>query len=305
MRKVKLILFFSILLIQYQVSACDICGCGNNGSYVGIMPEFQKNIFGIRYRQNSLRTHVGNNGMNTYLTNKESYTSYEFWGSVKISKRFNLLFTLPYNSNERTSSIEQQHINGLGDINLMGYYTLVQSNKLTKANKVFLQSWRVSAGIKLPTGRYQQTENSSTSQLFTLGTGTLDFNIGSVYEARIQNTGLNLMTNYKINTLNKFEYQYGNKLQFNTQLYHKYFINDKIAISPNLGLQLEINDKDYNKQTIVEVSGGSLLNGSIGAEFKINNILFGFNTQTPLSQNIGNKMIVTNSRNMVHLSFAF
>lgn len=305
MRKINYALLLFFLLIFGTTEACDICGCGNNGNYIGILPEFHKNIVGIRYRQNSLRTHIGNNGMDTYLTNKETYSAYEFWSSIKIAKNFHLSLTVPYNFSTKKGLNENQVIKGLGDVNLMAFYTLFQSNKLTKSSNVFIQSLSLSAGIKLPTGLYQQIENASSSQLFTLGTGTYDFSIGGIYEARLQNTGLNITTNFKMNSFNRFKYQYGNRFQFNTQIYHKFFVIDKLSIAPNTGIQLEINKKDFNKNNIVNISGGSLLNGIIGMECKINNILIGFNSQHPLYQNIANNMISSTTRNMVHLSFSF
>jgi hypothetical protein len=305
MKKLKYILLLLSIISFDQIFACDICGCGNNGAYIGILPEFQKNILGIRYRNNSIKTHIGNNGMSTYLTTTETYSAYEFWGSTRLSKKINLQFTLPYNVNERTNNIEKETITGLGDVNLMGYYTVLESNKLTSANKVIIQSMRVSIGLKLPTGKYKMNENVSSSQLFTLGTGTLDFNLSGVYEARLQNTGINLSANMKINSSNKDAYKYGNKFQFNAQIYQKIFINSNFSIAPNAGLQFEKNRKDVDKQEIVDISGGNLLNGSAGAELKMKNLLLGFNYQSPISQNIGNSMIAARDRSMIHLSYLF
>lgn len=187
----------------------------------------------------------------------------------------------------------------------MSYYTVLESNKLTSANKVLIQSMRVSIGLKLPTGKYKMNGNISSSQLFTLGTGTLDFNLGGVYEARLQNTGINLSANMKINSSNKDAYKYGNKFQFNAQVYQKIFINSNFSIAPNAGLQFEKNRKDVDKQEIVDISGGNLLNGSVGAELKMKNLLVGFNYQSPMSQNIGNSMISARDRSMIHLSYLF
>jgi hypothetical protein len=298
-------LLTALMMIASPIFACDICGCGNNGNYIGILPEFQKHIFGFRYRQNGIRSHIGYNGASTYLTTKETYASYELWGSVKVAKKMNLLFSLPYNTNTEVRSDKTQAINGLGDVNLLGFYTLVQSNQLTKSNQVLIQSFRIAAGVKLPTGKFNLNNELQQTQLFTLGTGTTDFMLGGVYEVRLQNTGLNISSNVKFNTENSKQYLYGYKLQSNFQLYQKIFFAEKLSLAPNIGLQYEYTQKDKFQNQIVDISGGYILNSIFGVEFQANKYFLGMNVQLPIRQNIGNGQIESNSRWMLHLSHAF
>lgn len=304
MRSIFTILVFVFFFIP-SVNACDICGCGNNGNYIGILPEFQKYIIGVRYRHNALRSHLGANGQSTYLTNNEKYTSYELWGSIRLSKKMNLLFAVPYNYNQQFGETVTQSIQGIGDINLVNYYTLFQSNQLTKQNKVFLQSGRAAMGVKLPTGKFDMATANSSSQLFTNGTGTLDFIFGAVYEARLQNTGVNISANYKLNTVNSSGYQYGNKFQYSAQMYQKLFVSKDFSVAPNIGVQFERNSKDHNLGNEVDVSGGDLTTLNYGAELKFKKILVGANLQSPISQNIAHHQIEANDRWMMHLSYAF
>jgi hypothetical protein len=302
----KIVVFILVIIFSTTtVQACDICGCGNNGNYIGILPEFQKYIIGVRYRHNVLRSHLGANGQTTYLTNHEKYSSYELWGSIKLSKKMNLLFTVPYNYNQQVGETVNQRIQGIGDINLINYYTVFQSNQLTKQNKVFLQSLRAAMGVKLPTGKFDMVVSNVSSQLFTNGTGTLDFMLGAVYEARLQNTGINFSSNYKLNTENSTGYQYGNKFQSSAQLYQKFFVGMDFSIAPNLGIQIEQNNKDQNLGNEVGVSGGDLTTINYGAELKFKKVLIGGNLQTPIAQNIANHQIEANQRWMLHFSFAF
>lgn len=297
--------FVFVFFFIPSVNACDICGCGNNGNYIGILPEFQKYIIGVRYRHNALRSHLGADGQSTYLTNNEKYTSYELWGSIRLSKKMNLLFAVPYHYNQQFGETVKQSIQGIGDINLVNYYTLFQSNQLIKQNKVFLQSGRVAMGVKLPTGKFDMANANSSSQLFTNGTGTLDFIFGVVYEARLQNTGVNISANYKLNTVNSSGYQYGNKFQNSAQMYQKFFVGKDFSIAPNIGVQFERNSKDQNSGNQVDVSGGNLITLNYGAELKFKKILVGANMQSPISQNIAHHQIETNDRWMMHLSYAF
>ena len=293
------------ILLTMEADACDVCGCGNNGNYIGIMPEFQKRLVGMRFRSNALRTHVGQNGRDTYMTTREVYNTVELWSSYKVNKKLNLVYYVPFNFNTKERSTEQSNISGVGDAGINAFYSLFNANTLTSFNKVFIHELRLAGGLKLPTGKYKNLQDGPTSQLFTLGTGSLDVNLGAVYEARFNNTGLNLSSNLKLNTRNDQGYQYGNKLQHNVQVYQKMFIGEKHAISPNLGVQFERTRKDHFSKSFVDNTGGTMTTGSIGVEIKLNNIFIGANHQIPLYQNIANRMIEAKSRSMIHLSFSF
>ena len=69
MKRNIFIVAFVVMTPIYSL-ACDICGCGVGNSYIGILPDFNKRIFGLRYRYNSIFTHVGTGGETTYLTTK-------------------------------------------------------------------------------------------------------------------------------------------------------------------------------------------------------------------------------------------
>ncbi len=302
-RKITLSLFVTLITFS-TATACDICGCGNNGIYIGILPAFQSSLVGVRYKQNSLKSHIGNNGIDTYLTSKESYSTIEIWGSILLSKKIQFLYVLPYNNNYSENKSLKYSIQGLGDANALLFYNLFQSNKLSLRNKVFIQNAKLSFGIKLPTGKFNVRKNINETQLFTLGTGTVDFNVGTMYEARLQNNGLNLTTNYKINTVNKDGYQFGDKFQLNAQFYHKYFLKNDLSISPNIGLQYESNSYDKYKNLKVDLSGGEILSYSVGSEFKLKKILIGFNFQIPFIQKINEGMIFSYPRSMIHFSYS-
>lgn len=86
----KITLSFFVTLITFSTAtSCDICGCGNNGIYIGILPAFQSSLVGVRYKQNSLKSHIGNNGIDTYLTSKESYSTIEIWVVFCCQRKYN------------------------------------------------------------------------------------------------------------------------------------------------------------------------------------------------------------------------
>jgi hypothetical protein len=302
MKKIVLLLIATSFTIT-ATKACDICGCGVGNTYIGVLPEFRKHIFGVRYRYSSLVSHVGVGGTVTYLTTNEYYKTTELWGGFYVGKRLRLLTAIPYNFNERNNQGISSFKNGLGDINTTVYYELLNKKKTYK-NKLLIHSLWFGGGIKLPTGQYNPIDKSNTNNnnLFQLGTGSVDFTINSMYDLRYQDAGLNINANYKINTSNKYKYLYGNKLTISSQAYYKFKIANKFSVVPNTGVLYETARQDYDDKTIENISGGNLTMGTLGLETAYKKIAFGINWQTPLNQNVANGIVKANDRVMVHMS---
>lgn len=306
MKKYILIIFISAAMPLFT-QACDICGCGIGNSYIGILPEFRKHIFGLRYRYNSMLTHVGVDGNFTYLTTKEAYNTVEAWSGWNITNTFRIMVSVPYSFNEKTNQGNTNNKNGIGDITLSGYYQLLNNRHTVLNSKLLVQSLWVGGGVKLATGKYNPLDKSigsSDANLFQLGTGSYDFNISAMYDIRLQDMGINLSSNYKITTANKYKYQYGIKFSINTQAYYKFRIKNKFTIAPNAGVQYETAKHDLDSGFDVTVSGGNLLLGTAGIETTFGKCAIGANFQTPLSQNLANGIVKAQDRVMLHVAFA-
>jgi len=301
----KIIILITIMItIGTTATACDICGCGVGNSYLGILPEFRKTIFGLRYRYNSLFTHIGAGGATTYLTSKEKYSTIELWGGWNIGKKFRIMTALPYSFNERVNQGNTTSKNGIGDITITGYYQLVNSKKQLN-NKLLVQSLWIGGGIKLPTGKYNPADKTGTNEtnLFQLGTASTDFTLNAMYDIRLQDAGLNISSSYKMNTANKYEYCYGNKFSINGQAYYKFRVKNKVTIAPNAGVMYETAQKDKDNSFIADISGGNLLMGTAGVELSGKKISVGANIQTPFSQSLASGTVKTRNRAMVHVSY--
>lgn len=294
------------LFLFANAKACDICGCGVGGYYIGILPEFYKHIFGIRYRYNSLKTHLGAGGGTTYLTTQERYQTTELWGAWNIGKKFRIMAAVPYAFNERKNQGVSKKKNGVGDISINGYYQLFNFKKAVFSKKLMIQTLWIGGGVKLATGKYTPADkqnNSQNTNLFQLGTASYDFSVHAMYDLRIQDAGLNVSASYKMNTANKYDYSYGNKLNTTAQLYFKFRVKNKFTIAPNTGITYENSKKDIDNQILVDVSGGNLLLGTLGVETTFKKISLGGNWQAPLSQNLANGFVKANNRVMLHVSF--
>ena len=295
-------------ILSASAFACDICGCGVGSSYLGLLPEFSRHAFGFRYRYNSLLSHVGAGGTTTYLTSREYYRTLELWTGWNIGKRFRVMASVPYGFNERIGQTASGTKNGLGDITLTGYYRLFDTRGRHPSGKGFVQTIWIGGGIKLPTGKYDAADKASMStntNLFQLGTGSVDYILAATYDGRFKQTGMNLSANYKINGINRHDYSYGNKFSASTQVYRVFNLPGEIKIAPNIGMMYENSAKDIDNKLSVDMSGGYLLMGTLGAELSWKKVSVGANWQTPFSQDLAMGMAKAKNRGMVHIALAF
>lgn len=288
--------------------ACDICGCGVGSYYLGILPEFNKRFIGLRYQHKSLQTHLGPLGQRTPITADETYQSAELWGGWNIGSRFRVLAFVPYNFNKRESQTGNGTKNGLGDIALMGYYKLLDKSG-TLGERLLVQSVWIGGGIKVPTGKYEPSERLAIQESpnnFQLGTASTDFTLNAAYDIRYNDLGLNTNVNYKINTENKYNYRYGNKLTANMLAYYKFRLANVVTVAPNAGVLYETADKDVeNNKYNVEVSGGYSLSAVVGVEVAMKGLSFGANYQNVRSQDLAGGRAKAGNRVMVHMSLPF
>lgn len=300
----KIILITSLFLVLTMTTwACDICGAGTGSYYIGLLPQFNKKLIGVRYQFNQLYTNLDIYGNKTALSNKEQYQTMDIWGAWNIGSKWRVMAVLPY------SFIQKHNLgtdittnkNGLSDISLTAYYKLLQSS-----NSEIRQSLWFGVGAKLPTGKYNNQEVSNNApNIFQLGTGSLDFLSQINYDISLNNWGLNATVNYKLNSKNSDDYTYGNKITTNLALYRKIEVNNGIAIIPNIGLLYENQQQDQTMTYKVDQTGGNILQGSYGIEASIQKIALGINLQSPISQNIASNRVQLNNKIMMHISYAF
>jgi len=307
MRKETIIVLIFLFVISFQSMACDICGCGVGSYYIGILPEYNKRFLGLRYQYKSLQTHLGPFGNRTPITADERYQSLELWGGWNIGKRFRLLAFVPYNFNERKSQSSSGSKTGLGDIALMGYYNLLNHTGQL-GEKLLVQSLWVGAGVKAPTGQYEPSERLAVQESpnnFQLGTASTDFTFNVAYDVRYNDLGINLNANYKMNTANKFDYRYGNKVTTNALAYYKFRIANVVTIAPNLGVLYETAEKDQESNYTVEVSGGFSTSIIAGMELATKGFSMGFNYQHVAAQRLAGGRAFAGDRMMMHMSIPF
>jgi hypothetical protein len=239
------------------------------------------------------------------LPRLKKYNNVELWGGWNITGKIGIMGSVPYRFQEVNNPSVTTSKNGLGDIYLLGYYELLNSRHIIKSGKLLVQNLWFGVGIEMPTGKYSsydKTTLNDTANLYQLGSGSTDVPFSVIYNICLPDAGLNVSSMYKINTVNKYAYEYGNKFNINAQAYYKFSIKPKVTVVPNIGIQFENFQRNIDNGDWVEASGGNLMMATIGIETNFKTIAIGGNFQTPLQQNLGQGIIKANNTFMVQVS---
>jgi hypothetical protein len=304
----KKLLLLLILFANISVSnACDICGCGVGNYYLGIMPQFQSNFIGLRYRAYSFDSHLGHSHEGLF-SSKEYFQSTELWARYYPTPRLRVLAFVPYHFNRQQTDGKSLYLEGLGDVSVLASYQLIVP-KADTMNKYLRHNLWVGTGLKTNSGKYNYNENDAAQVAnpnFQLGTGSWDFLLNLTYTLRYQKFGLNVDANYKINTTNEQKYRFGNRLSGTVAAFFVQKVTENFAVMPNIGIYAESSGLNYKNKFEVENTGGSMMAMSAGIEtYFFKKCSLGFNFQSPIAQNLADKQIKAHNRALVHLTWMF
>jgi hypothetical protein len=299
----RLVLLVVITILTVKSRACEICGCGVNNFYIGILPQFNHKFFGVRYHFNSFNTRLTSDPTQY---SKDFYQTVELWGGWNIGKRVQLLAFVPYNHNYQNSDEGVTKMTGLGDVVALANYKVLDVNSVNNKDRVFSQQLWIGGGIKFSTGKFEIDANDpdvASAANMQLGSGSMDVLLNAMYNVRIDKFGINTTATCKLNSTNKDQYKFGNKFLASSFAYYPLAVS-KTVISPNLGVLYEKTNPSELHSSKIDLTGGSILQGSAGLEISFNKITIGFNAQLPLAQNFAENQTTQKVRGMAHVSFA-
>jgi hypothetical protein len=301
MKKIFYSLISVSLLSLTGASACTTCGCGVGNYQYGILPQYQKNFIGIRYRYRSFDSRL--DASHTASYSYETFQSTELWARYYPTDRFQVFAFIPYNFNARQEGESTTYLHGLGDMVLTAHYTIFNTYDST------FSDWKhyllVGGGVKLPTGEFDAIQNGLTiNQNFQLGTGSVDFLFNLMYTLRYKSAGLNTEFTYSYNTTNPDEYRFGNTTR--TGLTAFYIPTTKaVTFMPNVGISLEtFKDNEQFGQPFPD-SGGWAMFYNAGLETYFKRFALGVSYTHPGKQKLFNEQVKANDRVSMHLTFMF
>ena len=282
--------------------ACDTCGCNPANRYASILPDFRDHVLGLTYNHNSLYSHAGANGSTGSAL--VQYNTVELWGGWNITRKIRIMGSVPYRFEELSNQQGTTSKHGWGDISLLGYYELFSNIHAIDSGKLRIQNLWFGVGAELPTGKYDTGDKTFLSgNPYQLGSGSTDVIFNVVYDMCLTHLELNGSSIYKINTVNKQGYEYGNYFNVKAQAFYKFYINHTITVAPDMGLQFENFQHSVDNEKWDETGSGNLLTGTLGIEINFKRMAMGSNFQIPLQQNLGKGLVEANNRYIVHASF--
>lgn len=281
---------------------CDTCGCSGNGGSMGFGTGLNNNFIGLRYIAQKYRSRDGIFANSPWID--ENFNTVQLWTQLPLGKRFIINAVLPYQFHTRTFSDDsEQHINGLGDATVLGFYQVLKQTPDSIISIKPKHTLQLGGGIKVPTGTFDEENlEGSVNPSFQLGTGSWDFLVGANYGMNYRNWGLSLMANYTIKTENDKEYRFGNQLNYALNAYKTYYFGNDFALTPQLGIGGEHFGENEEFGLTVNDTGGNAFFGKGGIEVNYRTYALGVSTMLPISQNLNNGKVEVKNRLSVYVN---
>ncbi len=265
--------------------ACDLCGCTSGTDMGGVLPQFQRNITGLRYREAHFR-HTGSvlSQSGNDQVEEDVFRAADIWLRYFPSKRLQMILNVPYQHHQRYTSGANQGISGVGDFQLQALYTLV--NTAPSPEYPWRHLWMMGGGLKLPNAPYQQRNADQLlfPAAFQLGTGAYAGSAHLIYSLRYKRWGVQTDFNYRFHGENELSYQFGRQLFGGAQLF--YWLDYKSwMFLPQIGWLAEAMaaDKEY-EMTVPHTGAQNQLLG-LGLDAYYKRMLLGIQWRKPLKIN--------------------
>ena len=277
---------------------CDACGCSASGGSMGFSSMLDQNFVGLRYMYQSYSSREGI--FNNSLWIDENFNTMQVWAKIPVFRNFQVSTLVPYHFNNRTPSTGKQTIDGIGDITVLGMYTVYQTKTDTVTYKHTLQA---GIGVKAPTGEYNGSNNGSVNPSFQLGTGSWDYMLAAEYILKKGNYGFNTMLNYTFKTENNQNYQFGNQFNYGGTLFYM-IKGQKMITVPQVGVAGEVYAANRQYGEDVPDTKGDIFFAKAGIEAGMGKFSLGVNAMVPVNQNLTGGKVEANYRLAVNINYS-
>jgi hypothetical protein len=277
---------------------CDACGCSASGGSMGFSSMLNNNFVGVRYFKQSYTSRDGIFNNSPWID--ENFNTVQAWARIPITQKIQISALVPYHFHERELTSGTESIAGLGDITVMGLYSVYETKK---DSTLFTHKINLGAGVKMPTGKFAEANNlGSINQSFQLGTGSWDYLLVSEYVIKKNNLGLNTMLNYVFKTENSKNYEYGDQFNYASTLFYLFNL-EALQLVPQLGLAGEVYQTNKQHGLDLPDTAGDILFGKFGIEVGRDKFSLGINAMLPINQNLSSGKMEANYRWGINLNY--
>ncbi|MGL1887660.1 MAG: transporter [Reichenbachiella sp.] len=290
-------LIIVLLSLNFNSFGCDICGCQLGGYSFGILAQNPTHFIGLRYSHAQFRAEIDNSILEDEFSN-DTYQTVELMGRYVFSKKWQVSAILPYSYNQMNGNLQSIEVSGIGDPILIGYYNLL--NTSYENFRIVNHSVMLGGGIKFPLGDFDAVENDEIiNRNFQLGSGSLDFLFSMIYTIKYKSWGMNIESSYKVNTINKYDYQFGNQFTSNSKLFYA-LIQPSYSLLPYVGLNYEYSGMHEDNGFMQVNTGGKALLTTVGLQAYIGSVMIMANVDVPVMQDYN-----TDARSVIESKLRF
>jgi hypothetical protein len=250
MIKLNSYLLVLFIFLFHSLKACDICGCSAGGMNGGLFPQIQNNMLGIRYG-GLIYSHplaVPNLNGNSQLK-RDIYHDSEVFLRWYPARKWQFWVNIPYNIRIREESLRTTTIQGVGDLRFSAFYELIRrDSSIFKFKHLFMAG----AGCSLPTGKYQQRDETLAILPvgFQTGTGSWSASLRMIYMLRFNKYGLITQSGYRTFSENERQFKKGDISDGGISLFRSFTVSAKTNLYFHAGYKLELLNEDieYNSR---------------------------------------------------------
>lgn len=300
-----LFLAVALLAVLPAASACDICGCSVGGNYFGILPQFHRHFVGFRWSEQMFQSaHSYTSLKNGTNLTDEHFRTVDVLARFYPWRRLQVLTLVPYHDFQRSEEGVHTRARGIGDASLLLNYVLFDTGDSLR------HPWRhtltLGGGVKLPSGKHnlKDQEGALLNPNLQPGTGSTDYFVSATYTLRKGFWGLSADGQARLNTANRKDYRYGNRLSGSAKLFYwKNF--RRVTLLPNAGVFSDVSATNLDQNEVVDNTGGYVTLATLGLDVYSGHFSAGFTFQQPVYQNLGDGAIRARNRWMATLNYVF
>ncbi|KMQ66221.1 hypothetical protein ACM46_01295 [Chryseobacterium angstadtii] len=273
---------------------CDACGCAAGNGSSGFESLLNPQFIGIKYFAQHYK--AKENLFVKDLTQDQYFNTLQVWGKIPLTEKLSVYASLPFHFHEKRTIQGDININGIGDLNLMGIYRIINS-------KDNIHQLNGGLGVKVPLGKFDEKGISGVNPSFQLGTGSWDYQAALNYKFQKNKLALLINTDYTVKTENRKHYRFGNQWNYAATGFYQITGTEKTIVSVKMGLQGEVYDTNKQFDEVMLRTAGSALYGKLGFEASYKKFSLGGEVMLPTYSNLAGGDIEAKSRFSVFINF--